>query len=181
MSKTNYMILHGCPPNADDIIPHEKRWMNWLATQLQHKGFNAVAPDIPEPWDPKYKDWSDEVEKFDIDENTVLIGHSCSCAFLVRWLLELHRKVKKLVLVAPGIISDRDFALYDFDLPDDASFVADERVIFVSNDKVNILKSVDLYKESLNAHVVHLENKGHFTIFDMGKVEFPELLEEVLK
>ena len=102
----------------------------------------------------------------------------------MRWLLETNRKVKKLVLVAPAKIpatGDEDrMKLYDFELPSTPVSVADEVVIFVSNDQPRMLQSFELYKQALNPKIIELKDKGHFTIFTMKTSEFPELLTEIL-
>lgn len=180
MQNLDYIVLHGCPPNQNEMIPPEKRWMTWIANQLTTKGFNAVSPTLPHSWNPKYKDWKIFLSRYSLSEETTFIGHSCSCAFLVRWLLESKIKAKKLVLVAPAKISKRKLDIYDFDLPKDGSHIADETVIYISNDEDKVLKSVDLYQKSLKARIIKLENKGHFHIYSMGRVEFPELLKELL-
>lgn len=178
-----YLIVHGCPQSADNIIPHSKRWMNWLEEKLKEKKLHAIAPDMPTPWEPTYEKWKKEFDTYPVTENTILIGHSCGGAFLVRWLLDTNKKVKKLILVAPArtsIYEDRRKNLYNFELPNDASKIADEIVIFISNDSESMLQSFEIYKEALKPRVIHLENKGHFLIFTMGTNEFPELLEEIL-
>lgn len=177
------LILHGCPPSPETVLPTEKRWMNWTAAQLQHQGLNAIAPNMPTPWQPTYADWKREFEKYPVTSNTLLVGHSCGAAFLVHWLLETHTHVKKLILVAPAKIpeteTDTRAAMYDFDLPIDASNIADEIVIFTSNDFPRHLQSLVLYQQSLRPRIVTLENKGHFLIHTMGTPEFPELLAEI--
>ena len=45
-------------------------------------------------------------EKYKVDEDTILIGHSCGSAFLVHWLGDTKQAVK-LILVAPWKIADR--------------------------------------------------------------------------
>jgi predicted alpha/beta hydrolase family esterase len=77
------LVLHGCPPSIDNVTPKEKRWMNWLAAELNKRGYNAAAPDMPVSWEPKYLAWKQEIEKYEVSENTLLIGHSCGAAFLV--------------------------------------------------------------------------------------------------
>ena len=115
------IILHGCPPSADNIIPKEKRWMNWLEKKLKEKGFNAIAPAMPTPWKPRYEEWKEMFEKYPVTHNSLLVGHSCGASFLVRWLLETNNHVKKLILVAPAKIpeteNDTRQDLYKFDLP----------------------------------------------------------------
>lgn len=178
------IIIHGCPLKESSVLPKSKRWMNWLENALKTKAIPAIAPDMPTPWSPNYQEWKTVIEKLSVTQNTILVGHSCSAAFLVHWLLETGIKVKKLILVAPAKIpetaDDARKPLYDFELPTSPVRLAEETVIFVSNDLDRHLKSFELYKQALNPRVIRLENKGHFLIFTMGTNEFPELLNEVL-
>lgn len=179
------IILHGCPPNAQTVTPKSNRWMNWLEEKLKEKHYNAIAPDMPVSWNPKYTEWKKVFEKYSVTKNTLLVGHSCGAAFLIRWLLETNNKVKKLILVSPAKVpegdSDTRKDLYDFQLPPDASHIADEIVVFTSNDFLHHLKSLEMYKKSLKPRVIKLENKFHFLFFQMKTNEFPELLDEVTK
>ncbi len=178
------IILHGCPPNQQSVTPQTNRWMNWLADKLSVLGYDAIAPDLPLSWKPQYVDWKREFEKHPVTHNTLLIGHSCGAAFLVRWLLDVKKKVKKLILVAPAKISESESDsrkdLYSFQLVTDVSDIADEIVIFTSNDLPHHLKSLEIYKKALNPRIIKLENKIHFLYSQMKTNEFPELLEEVL-
>lgn len=179
-----YIIIHGCPPSENNIIPKSQRWMNWIGKELIKRGLNAFAPDMPTPWNPKYEGWKREFEKYSPNENTLLIGHSCGAAFLVRWLLESKIKVRKLILVAPAKVpegpTDKRKALYDFELRPESKKIAGEIVIFTSNDFEHHLKSLEFYKKYLNPRVIKLKNKVHFLIYTMGTNEFPELLDEIL-
>lgn len=178
------IILHGCPPNKDTVTPIKDRWMNWLANKLIEKGYDAVAPDFPRAWEAKYKDWRQVFEKYPITKNSLLVGHSCGGAFLVRWLLENKKKVKKLILVAPAKVpegfDDKRRDMYEFKIPKDASNIAEEIVIFTSNDFPHHLKALEQYKRSLKPKVIKLENKFHFLYFQMKTNEFPEILKEIL-
>ena len=178
------IILHGCPPSEQNVTPKSQRWMNWLAEQLTAKDYDAIAPDMPTPWEPKYLAWKETFEKFPVTDQTLLIGHSCGAAFLVRWLLDTNKKVKKLILVSPAKVPETDTDtrqdLYNFQLPADTSNIAKEIVIFTSNDFPHHLKSLEMYIKSLKPRVIKLENKFHFLFFQMQTHEFPELLQEVL-
>lgn len=188
MNKSNTfdicIIVHGCPMNAESVLPKSKKWMNWLEGALVEKGYHAVAPEMSVAWKPTYENWKKEIEKYPITEHSILVGHSCGCAFLVQWLLATGKKVRKLVLVAPAKIpespNDARMELYNFDLPADGSAIASETVIFTSSDLERHVKSAQMYKDSLHARVVELPKKGHFLIFTMGTTEFPELLEELV-
>lgn len=178
------IIVHGCPQNAADLIPKNKHWTGWLERKLRENGLDAFAPDMPIPWEPDYRRWKRVLESYKITEKSLLIGHSCGGAFLVRWLLETEKKIKKLILVAPAKTSakeERRKDFYNFDLPENSTVLADEIVIFVSNDSEPMLESFEIYKAALEPRVIKLENKKHFVPFQMGTNEFKELLEEVLK
>lgn len=180
-----YLILHGCPPSEEMVTPKEKRWMNWLANELNKRGLSAAAIDLPKAWEPKYEDWKIEFEKYPINDDSVLIGHSCGAAFLVRWLLETGATVRKLILIAPAKVpespDDTRQDLYKFELPTEIPNLAEEVVLFTSNDFPHHLQSLALYTQALRPRVIELEDKGHFLFFQMGTNEFPELLQEVLK
>lgn len=179
-----YIILHGCPPTEELVTPKEKRWMNWLADELNKRNLLAITPELPVSWEPKYSEWKKEFEKYSVNEETVLIGHSCGAAFLVRWLLETGKVVKKLILVAPAKVpeSEQDTRkdLYNFDLPGEVPHIADEVVLFTSNDLPHHLQSLALYTKALNPRIIYTEGKVHFLFFQMGTNEFPELLEECI-
>lgn len=107
-----------------------------------------------------------------------------TAAFFVRWLLETKKAVKKLILVAPAKVPETDDDprkdLYDFDLPSEVPHIADEVVLFTSNDFPHHLKSLALYTQALNPRVIQLKNKGYCLFFQMGTNEVLEVLEEVL-
>lgn len=178
------IVLAGCPPDEATVTPKEKRWMNWLVDMLVDAGYEAVSPDMPTPWEPVYEEWKKVFEQFTVTENTILVGHSCGAAFLVRWLAETGKKVKKLILVAPAKVPEKEMdgrnAMYQFDLPTDPSKLAKEIVLFTSNDFPHHVKAREQYIKALQPRVIELENKVHFLYFQMGTNAFPELLEDVL-
>jgi predicted alpha/beta hydrolase family esterase len=169
-------------------IGDKKRWITWIKTELEKRGVEAFTPNMPTPWEPVYKDWKNEFEKLPVNQNSILIGHSAGGAFLPRWLGENQRKIKKLILVAPGKNignypnAGHNKELYDFEINTNIKDLADEIIIFTSPEEPeHRQKNVSLYKELLDAKVISLPGKGHFTFDEMGTDEFPELLEEILK
>ena len=140
---------------------------------------------MPEPWNPDYDSWKKEFEKQNINENTILIGHSCGCAFLVRWLGDTKRRINKLILVAPWKIPDEDSIYKKFyNYPIDSSIKSrvKEVIIFSSDDEEEDgKKSAKIFNESLGGRIIELSNKGHYTLGDMRTEEFPELLESILE
>lgn len=202
------IIIHGCPSDKESLLDigersYNKHWIPWVRRQLQGKGVDVEVPLMPEPWSPDYEKFKGEFEhsisvplgvglsestsdgaKLGVDEETVLVGHSCGCAFLVRWLGESGKKIKKLILVAPWKIayredgSDRDF--YGFDIDSRVRDNVGEVVMFTADDEEEDgKKSLGIYREALGGKVIELEGHGHYTLGGMGTEEFPELVGEI--
>ncbi|MFH1235755.1 MAG: class I tRNA ligase family protein, partial [Parcubacteria group bacterium] len=158
-------------------------WRLWLKKHLEERGTTVYNPHMPKPWEPDYEEWKKTVEKLDIDEKSVIIGHSAGAAFVVRWLCETKKRIRKLILVAPVKITENETPIlekfYDFSINPDLKSRIGEIVIFISNDAARIVKSAELYAKVLSARMVHLKGHGHFILADMHTEIFPELLTEV--
>lgn len=183
------VILHGMPspesyknPNRDS--QSNSHWLPWLQQQLLLHDILAQTPELPEPSSPDYNKWLSVFSKFDADNQTILVGHSCGGGFLLRWLSENRASVKQLVLVAPWLDPRRilDSKMMDFDL--DAGII--DRVgkidlFYSDNDGDDINDSVALIKSKLPKINMHLlRGLGHFTKNDMGRTDFPELFNQIV-
>src|SRR3989344_2053927 len=190
-NKLNCIIVHGCPSRKDQLIDmsertYYKHWIPWTRESLLKKGVPTITPMMPEPWFPDYEKFKQEFEKYEVNEQTILVGHSCGCAFLVRWLGETNRKVKKLILVAPWKIPKENDPLkekyYNFPISKDVKSNVEEIIMFTSdNEQPGGQESLDMYHEALGGEIISLSGRGHYILEDMGTVEFPELLERILK
>lgn len=181
------IILHGAPgleeyydPDCPSASNHH--WLPWLQKQLIIRDYAAHTPEIPKCWQPDYAIWQNEFERYDIDENTSLVGHSCGGGFLTRWLSENHLViVDKVILVAPWVDPKRtrtdDF--FDFEIDPDLAERCNGFAIFNSdNDAADIQESAYLIRDSVrNCYFREFHNYGHFCIPDMHSDKFPELLE----
>ncbi|MDO8556837.1 MAG: alpha/beta hydrolase, partial [Nanoarchaeota archaeon] len=124
-------------------------------------------------------------EEQTIDEKTILIGHSCGSAFLVRWLGETKRKIKKLILVAPWKIpkaeDENREKFYTYTIDSTIKERITDITIFTSNDEEDEgKKSVQLFHEALGGKIIELNNHGHYTLSDMKTEAFPELFQEII-
>jgi uncharacterized protein len=185
----NAIILHGRPRksdyfNLDYPSQSNSHWFPWLQQQLLVNGYLAQTPEIPEPYNPKYKNWVREIERYEITPDTILVGHSCGGGILVRWLSEnKNQKVGKVVLVAPWIdVEKSDWPLFDFEIDSNIAARTTGLTIFHSvDDDPEIISSVAELRHKLN-HIGYKEfkDRGHFTHHYMPEDKFPELLEECL-
>ena len=127
-----------------------------------------------------------EFEKYKVDEDSVLIGHSCGCAFLVRWLGETKQKISKLILVAPWKIpyrkdgSDKEF--YEYPINKTIKKRVKNIVMFTADDEEEDgKKSLEIYYKDLGGKIIELKGRGHYTLRAMGTEEFPELIDEITR
>lgn len=188
--KASCIIVHGCPSVANKALnqaarTYDKHWMPWLKRNLIALGIPTETPLMPEPWQPDYKKYKTEFEKLTVNEDTILIGHSCGSAFLVRWLGETKKKVQKLILVAPWKIPDEgDEArkeFYTYLIDEGIKSRVSEIVMFTAdNEEDDGKESLKIFHQALGGEVIELQGRGHYTLGDMGTEEFPELLEKLV-
>lgn len=159
-------------------------WFPWLQKHLLVNDIRADTPEVPFAFEMVWADWVKEVERFDITENTILIGHSMGAGFWVRYLSE-HPKlpVAKVILVAPWLNLDHEYDsdFFDFKL-DTESQGLQNVVIFNSDDDGRPVHDTVSHLQSTlsNVRTVDFHNYGHFCYKDLKTDAFPELLEEAL-
>lgn len=189
----NAILIHGWNTKAEYYDPSRPtasndHWFPWMTKQLVLKDINTVSIEMPNGYYPKYDVWKRELERYDINNQTILVGHSCGGGFLVRWLSEEpNRKVGRVVLVAPWLGLDTgdepfDKSFFEFEIDPKISEKTSSLSILISDDDdKSVLDSVNILRERLvNAKFKDFKDKGHFTLAGLGSEEFPELLEEIL-
>ena len=181
----NAIIIHGTCSEEEyfsDEYPSltNSHWFPWLQKQLLIKGIFTQTPEMLEAYKPDYEKWKKEFERYDVNEYTILIGHSCGGGFLIRWLSENKIKIKKLILVAPWLDPQREKTTVFFDFKIDK--IMKDRIgeihMFVSkDDDKDILESVEIIKTNIAGIINHeFTEHGHFTFSEMKTDKFPELL-----
>jgi len=184
------IILHGLTFPEDEFredLPAESNshWIPWLQRKLILGGMHTQTPEFPNSAHPVYEECKDLFERFDITEETLLIGHSLGGGFLLRWLSENKARVGRVILVAPwtdpGGVELPDF--FDFKIDDKLVSRAKDAHMFVSyDDNKEVLDTVEIVKTKLPDVKLHeFKGKGHFTLSEMKTDKFPELLEVCLE
>ncbi len=182
------IIIHGYNDKleyADKSRPaaSNDHWIPWIQRQLLLNGIEAQTPEMPGFFEPNYEAWKKMFERFEVNEDTILIGHSCGGGFLVRWLSENNKKVGKVILVAPWLdpnhVIDPDFFKFEID-PKISAKTESLVIMYSTDDAPEVLESIETLREKLvNAKFQEFSGKGHFTLNDMKTGEFPELLKNV--
>jgi hypothetical protein len=162
----NVIIIHGSYGNP------EENWIPWLKFELEKLGFKVYVPEFPTPENQNLDNWLkvfDGYKKY-LDENSIIIGHSLGCAFILNVLERMDVKIKAAFLVA-GFIGKLNNAQFD---EINKTFSEREfnwnrirircKYFFVYNSDndpyVPLKKGIDL-AERLNGKLKIIENAGH--------------------
>ena len=94
----NYLLIHGFESSSRGaFIP-------WLKEELEKKGFEVQAPDLPDSFHPKENEQVAKVlNDCRIDEHTIIVGHSLGATVALKALQNANKKIAGLVVVAPAI------------------------------------------------------------------------------
>ena len=173
------LLIHGAPYKDEfyklgNPTPSNAFWLPWLQKQITLRDELCQSLEFPKPYDPNYLDWVSVLEQMKIDEETILVGHSCGGGFLLRYLSE-HKnlKPKQVILVAPWIDPEHQLTteFFDFEmdqtLPDRIAL----HILMSSDDEEQISSFAIIEQKLLNAIYHKYTDKGHFL-----EKEIPEVL-----
>jgi hypothetical protein len=98
----NALILHGAGNNS------QGNWFPWLKSKLEKRGYKVWSPDLPNSDEPNQELWLKTIfsnNKWQFNEESVVIGHSAGATLILRILEKLPQgaQIKKAVLVA-GVV-----------------------------------------------------------------------------
>jgi len=160
---TDYFIFHGWGANS------KGNWFDNTRKFLEANELNCLVPDFPNSQNPRYKDWKNHLMKtlsVELDEDSVLIGHSLGAGFIQRLLTEEEIEVKAIVLVAPTVTDCKIPEIKDFFVnPFDYEKIKEQSgkiFIFASDDDPFIpLEEVKLLGEKLSMTPEFLTAREH--------------------
>ncbi len=175
-------IFHGTGAGKYD------HWFPSIAQKLDEKGIEVCRPEFPTPEDQTLENWLDvlDQQKMEIDEKTVLIGHSTGAVFILDILDKREHDIEAAFLISGfigklGIEFDElneTFAERDFDF-DKIKDSAEEFHIFHSESDpyVPLEKAAELAPK-INANLELIAGAGHFNT-QSGYKDFPELWQKL--
>lgn len=184
----NAIILHGISDKEEYYDPEapslsNAHWLPWLQAQLLKKDIAAATPEVPYAFAPDWNTWVKEVERFELKEDTLLIGHSTGAGFFIKYLsIYPHIKVGKVILVAPFLDPYQELTknfFDDFEIDSELINRTDGVTVFYSiDDEDGVVETVRILKEKVPGILYkEFNNKGHFTFNDLKSDTFPEVLE----
>lgn len=185
----NAIILHGIETSLNDYknLPESESNLGWYPAaqwEMTKRGILTQTPEMPKPYlpDVNFDEWVKTISNFDINFDTILIGHSCGGGFWLKFLsLNPQIKIKQLILVAPWIDIDGEhptfFSNWTLD-PDLISRCGQIDLFWSALDDAHIIKSINKIKATfgnkINFH--QIDKNMHFSWGTIGR-NFPELLE----
>lgn len=178
----NALIIHGTEGNP------EENWFPWLKKQLETYGYQVTVPQFPTPQNQDPGHWFATLQPYisSFNEKTLLIGHSCGGAFLLKVLEEIRTKVKVAVFVAASA-GVKPIKYYEVDRPfvekpfnwEKIRQSADHFFVFHSEDDPLIcLENGEKIAQELGTELIRLKDAGHFNA-KAGYKTFELLLEKL--
>ncbi|HRZ30493.1 MAG TPA: leucine--tRNA ligase [Candidatus Paceibacterota bacterium] len=174
-NKYKYVILHGWRSNGQScFIP-------WLKKELEAKGHEVIALDLPNPFLPDVIEQAEYVlSKVKFDEYTILVGHSLGSVVSYRILEKLNNPIRKLILVA-GLIEpkfrdkERPLAKYlidwKFDFNKIKKNVQEVVILEDNNDSIIFDGESSVIQQALGGLTYRLDaNEPHFCSLTEPKV-----------
>ncbi|OGI71902.1 hypothetical protein A3J61_00585 [Candidatus Nomurabacteria bacterium RIFCSPHIGHO2_02_FULL_38_15] len=172
----------------------EDDWRPWLKGELEAKGYEVVVPEMPETEHPQIGKWVAKIAEVVgmPDENTYFVGHSIGCQTIMRYLQTLPEatKIAGAIFVAGWFnltgLEEEGQEIVDIaqpwlktsiDFERIKQICPDIKVLLSSNEPFGCIdENKNIFEKELNAQVIILPNKGHFTEDD-GVLKLPEVLE----
>lgn len=105
-TKQNVCIFHGTGGTP------EMFWVPYLKDELQNKGYDVWAPQLPEAEVPDVNIWMPYVfENKKFNSETILIGHSAGATLILSLLENTDVHIKKAILVSGFHRYDKPFPI----------------------------------------------------------------------
>lgn len=182
---TNVFIFHGFEANPD------ANWFPWLKEELEKKGYTVFVPEMPDSGSPKLDAWMKHMEQYKdkIDENTIFVGHSLGCPFILHLLQNLDHPIKAAFLVSAfvgelGPVFDPfigDISIREFNWEKIRKNCAKFVIINSDNDPyIPLEKAKELHEKLSGSDLKIFPARGHLNL-GTGFFTFEELRDAILQ
>ena len=182
-------MVHGWGSNPKD------GWFPWLKKELENRGFEVFAPQLPDTEHPRIEKWVAKLAEIVgiPDEQVYFIGHSMGCQTIARYLESLPEEIKigGVVFVTgffkrlTGIEDEsgadetvKHWLNAPLDLEKVKSHITKSIAIFSDDDPDVPLDNQDDFRDKLGSQIIIERQMGHFSD---GITRLPVVLESILK
>lgn len=154
----------------------------WLWRELETRGFDVIAPELPHPEAPDRDEWTKALLEAaaPLDNQTIIVGHSLGGAAALRLLeaAEARTTPHAVVLIGtPWMVKDerfRGFFMSELDFEVLMWRASKFAIIHAKDDAVIPIEHARRYSSALHARLVETETGGHF----QGE-EYPVILDVI--
>ena len=169
-------------------------WLPWLKKELEKRDWKVVVPEMPNTDAPVIGERVNHLQNVvkELNKDVFFIGHSIGCQAIMRYLLTKDEaKVGGLVCVA-GFFTLQNLESKEeeriakpwLEIPIDFNRVkkAIKNIVAIFSDNdpwVPFDENTNLFKKRLDAKVIKLHNKGHFSQDD-GITKEATILQAIL-
>jgi predicted alpha/beta hydrolase family esterase len=176
----NALILHGTLGSPDG------NWFTWLGNEFRDRNMQVWTPSLPHAEQPSLREWADYVHAnvpFEINEDTVIVGHSAGASLS----LILAQESKKPIgcVAAVSVVRDNEWLDWRpndrlFDVPYDyvAIQAMANRLLFLHSDNdpyVPLEHAQDVASRS-HGELIVIPEQGHFNLEYSDEYDtFPKL------
>jgi uncharacterized protein len=172
-------IIHGAYGNSTE------NWSPWLKNELEQLDYEVIVPTFPTPEEQSLENWNNIFNKHidTLDKDTILVGHSLGCPFILNILQSIDIKINSIYLVA-GFHTLLDHPIDEIN----KTFVEDgfdwtkiknnyEKVVMLNGDNDPYIKKAisDELAEKLDATYEVIPDGGHLNS-TAGYTKFEKLL-----
>lgn len=183
------IIIHGWGGNPSGD------WFPWLKKELEKKLVKVIIPEMPNTFHPTIDAWVSSIAEAagDVDDDTVLVGHSIGCQAILRYVEKLpeSNKIGGIILVAAWVHLTNE--TWDDEYTEETAKAwletpVEFEKIRKHTDKIICIQSEDdpyvpvsdakIFEEKLGAKIISLKNAGHICA-ENGVTKLPEILDEI--
>lgn len=176
-------IFHGTGAGKYD------HWFPEIKKKLEKNGVEVCRPDFPTPEAQTLENWLEilDEQEMEIDENTVLIGHSTGAVFILSVLEKIDAEIEAAFLISgfTGKLQDErfdplneTFAEKDFDFEKIKNSARDFYIFHSESDPYVPLEKAAELAPKIDANLELVAGAGHFNT-ESGYTDFPELWQEL--
>lgn len=187
-NKTKAVIIHGTGSGP------QENWFPYIKKELEAMGVEVCVPQFPSQSEQNLGNWRrafNEQVPFELDENTILIGHSVGVPFMLSILNEPSQSKLKASIFVSGFYDDlhedyiqdlvKTFVNRDFDwnvIKENAGQIVQ---LHGDDDPHVPLDQAKRLSEKLGSDLIVVPSGGHLNRESGYVDQFPELLDELTK
>lgn len=192
LNKTNIFVLHSL--NGDTL----KMWGSDVKATFGAKEIDCFMPEFPIRQDSSYKKFKDILKTYlddkSLNENSIVIAHSISNPYFIRFCNEFKYKPKVYIAVAPRGIYEYPIERTDYIVeiakqaypkPEDLEYInknIKDIYCLYSDEESGNMDEFARFISATSAHDVYLKNYDHFDGYHrIYKIpELNEIIDELL-